>query len=174
MRLWSLHPKHLDQKGLVALWREALLAKAVLAGKTRGYRNHPQLERFRASKKPLAAINLFLKSVYDEACLRGYCFDDRKFTTPAGKVKISVGKGQVKYEAAHLLKKLKVRDKARAKTFKSNATIELNPLFTARAGGVEKWERPAPRGNKAISNSQSCATISNNQFLISTLKGTSK
>ena len=23
MRLWTLHPKHLDAKGLVALWREA-------------------------------------------------------------------------------------------------------------------------------------------------------
>jgi carboxyl-terminal processing protease len=29
MRLWSLHPKYLDAQGLVALWREALLAKAV-------------------------------------------------------------------------------------------------------------------------------------------------
>ncbi|HEU5178767.1 MAG TPA: pyrimidine dimer DNA glycosylase/endonuclease V, partial [Burkholderiales bacterium] len=32
MRLWSLHPKYLDARGLVALWREALLAQAVLRG----------------------------------------------------------------------------------------------------------------------------------------------
>ena len=37
MRLWTLHPKYLDPQGLVALWREALLARAVLQGKTRGY-----------------------------------------------------------------------------------------------------------------------------------------
>ena len=39
MRLWSLRPKYLDSQGLVALWREGLLAQAVLRGKTRGYRN---------------------------------------------------------------------------------------------------------------------------------------
>jgi len=43
MRIWSLHPKYLDSKGMVALWREALLAKQVLLNKTKGYKNHPQL-----------------------------------------------------------------------------------------------------------------------------------
>jgi hypothetical protein len=33
MRLWSLHPEYLDANGLVALWREALLAQAFLQGK---------------------------------------------------------------------------------------------------------------------------------------------
>nr|WP_243687290.1 pyrimidine dimer DNA glycosylase/endonuclease V [Methanobacterium formicicum] len=51
MRLWSLHPKYLDVKGLVALWREGLLARAVLKGKTKGYTNHPQLIRFKNQKK---------------------------------------------------------------------------------------------------------------------------
>ena len=41
MKLWSIHPKYLDAKGLVALWREALLAQKVLDGKTEGYKNHP-------------------------------------------------------------------------------------------------------------------------------------
>ena len=36
MRLWSLHPRYLDAKGLVALWREGLLAQAVLKGQTKG------------------------------------------------------------------------------------------------------------------------------------------
>lgn len=31
MRLWSVHPGWLDAKGLVAAWREGLLARAVLA-----------------------------------------------------------------------------------------------------------------------------------------------
>jgi len=38
MRLWTIHPKYLDAKGLVALWRETLLAKHVLEGKTPGYK----------------------------------------------------------------------------------------------------------------------------------------
>lgn len=37
MRLWSIHPRYLDTKGLVALWRETLLlAQAVLFGNTKG------------------------------------------------------------------------------------------------------------------------------------------
>ena len=32
MRLWSLSPRYLDVKGLVAVWREGLLADAVLLG----------------------------------------------------------------------------------------------------------------------------------------------
>ena len=32
MRLWSLHPCYLDPAGLVAVWREGLLARAVLRG----------------------------------------------------------------------------------------------------------------------------------------------
>jgi hypothetical protein len=51
MRIWSIHPKYLDIKGLVALWREALLAKHVLEGRTKGYRNHPQLDRFKLADK---------------------------------------------------------------------------------------------------------------------------
>jgi hypothetical protein len=60
MRLWTLHPQYLDSKGLVAAWREGLLAQKVLAGKTRGYRHHPQLKRFQAQSQPLAAIAAFL------------------------------------------------------------------------------------------------------------------
>jgi hypothetical protein len=38
MRLWTLHPKCLDARGLVVPWREALLAQKVLRGETRGYK----------------------------------------------------------------------------------------------------------------------------------------
>jgi len=55
VRLWSVHPEYLDSRGLVALWREALLAQAVLRGETRGYRRHPRLARFRARPDPTAA-----------------------------------------------------------------------------------------------------------------------
>ena len=75
MRLWTLHPRYLDPQGLVALWREGLLARAVLAGQTRGYRHHPQLRRFQAQAAPLAAIDAYLLAVHQEASARGYNFD---------------------------------------------------------------------------------------------------
>src|SRR5688500_18766973 len=75
MRLWTLHPKHLDRRGLVALWREALLAQAVLAGRTIGYRHHPQLTRFRQCQDPRSAISHYLVGVHEEARRRGYAFD---------------------------------------------------------------------------------------------------
>jgi hypothetical protein len=78
LRLWTLHPKYLDAKGLVALWREGLLARAVLRGATKGYRHHPQLECFRAHASPRAAINICLKAVAIEAEKRGYLFDRQK------------------------------------------------------------------------------------------------
>ena len=74
MRIWSLHPKYLDAKGLVALWRETLLAKNVLEGKTKGYKNHPQLDRFKTAQEPINAINFYLKAVWLEAVARNYSF----------------------------------------------------------------------------------------------------
>ena len=67
MRLWSVHPRYLDAQGLVAIWREALLARAVLRGATKGYRHHPQLERFRAHASPRYAICAYLSAIQAEA-----------------------------------------------------------------------------------------------------------
>ena len=78
MRLWTLHPKYLDAKGLVALWREALLAQEVLRGETRGYKHHPQLLRFAKMNNPPAALAAYLKAVHDEAVRRGYKFNTSK------------------------------------------------------------------------------------------------
>lgn len=66
----------------MALWREGLLAKAVLEGKTRGYTHHPQLKRFREHPDPLAAIQAYLKVVLEEAGRRGYRFDPSKVAWP--------------------------------------------------------------------------------------------
>ena len=79
MRIWSLHPKYLDTKALVALWRETLLAKKVLEGKTIGYKNHPQLFRFKKSVVALDAINYYLQFVWIEAENRSYNFNKDKF-----------------------------------------------------------------------------------------------
>ena len=110
MRIWSLHPKYLDAKGLVALWRETLLARNVLEGKTVGYRNHPQLSRFKKADKPLEAINQYLSEIYLESVSRNYNFDKQKINWSFKKSKLPVTTGQLNYEAKHLLIKLKTRD----------------------------------------------------------------
>ena len=140
MRLWSIHPKYLDSKGLVALWREALLAKKVLEGKTKGYTKHPQLERFKNCKDPVGAMGVYLSFVYSEACSRGYCFNDSKIGK-VSKVRIKVTSGQLEYEFKHLLGKLKSRDKARYDSLKGLKVIEPHPIFSAQKGEIELWER---------------------------------
>ena len=142
MRLWSLHPKYLDSRGLVALWREALLAQAVLRGKTRGYQHHPQLNRFRAHKSPVSAAATYLLAVHREAVGREYSFDRSKIGTVRKAIRIPVTSGQMDYEWSHLLAKLAVRDPVRYEKLRSLKSIECHPMFRRVAGGVESWERP--------------------------------
>jgi hypothetical protein len=144
MRIWSLHPKHLDAKGLVALWREALLAKNVLEGKTTGYRNHPQLERFKKALRPVDAINQYLSEVYLESVNRNYRFDVQKINWHFKKSKLTVTMGQVDYEVKHLLVKLKTRDTVRYEELKSIPTVDLHPLFMLVSGDIESWEVLSP------------------------------
>ena len=141
MRLWSLHPKHLDPQGLVALWREALLAKAVLRGETRGYRNHPQLERFKNHATPLAAISLYLQAVYAESVARGYSFDKSKVEVTAEPATLLVTSGQLNYEWVHLMTKLKTRNPGFYQKWQETITPETHPLFEVHTGQVESWER---------------------------------
>lgn len=141
MRLWSLNPKYLDPQGLVALWREALLAQAVLRGETRGYRNHPQLERFKQQSAPLAAISLYLTAIHAEAELRGYCFDKSKIRAARKQLSLTVSSGQMEYEWAHLMAKLKVRNPGLYRKWRATAAPVTHPLFTVRAGEIESWER---------------------------------
>src|SRR5690606_41678190 len=105
MRLWSFHPRYLDPQGLVALWREALLARAVLRGGTRGYRHHPQLERFRAHAYPRYAICSYLSAVHDEALSRGYGFDRAKVGPVRSIEGIVVTRGQLESEWELLLRR---------------------------------------------------------------------
>jgi Pyrimidine dimer DNA glycosylase len=147
VRLWTLHPKYLDAKGLVALWREGLLARAVLKGATKGYRHHPQLERFRAHAMPLAAINTYLGAVAAEAARRGYSFDRRKLGPGRRNIALSATQGQLAYEWQHLRRKLRRRSPAMYARWRGDARPEAHPLFEIVRGGVESWERQrAPNG----------------------------
>jgi hypothetical protein len=140
MRIWSLHPKYLDAKGLVALWRETLLAKHVLEGKTKGYTNHPQLLRFKEMKKPVEAVHQYLSVVHEEAGRRGYNFDRTKFNPEHKKVTMNVTTRQVAYETSHLLKKLEVRDDKKYKEVRRNKTLEPHPMFKVVPGNIAEWE----------------------------------
>src|SRR5665213_86843 len=98
MRIWTLHPRYLDPQGLVALWRESLLARAVLRGETKGYRHHPQLLRFLKQAAPRSAINRYLAGILCEAELRQYSFDITKVGPIRSRARISATQGQLDYE----------------------------------------------------------------------------
>jgi hypothetical protein len=140
MRLWSIHPKYLDARGLVALWREGLLAQKVLQGQTRGYKHHPQLRRFAEAGHPLGAIACYLREVWAVGHQRGYRFDRKKIVGEDFDGHIPVARGQLEYEFEHLLGKLKTRDPERYLQLKPLRRIEPHPLFAKVHGGVETWE----------------------------------
>jgi len=141
MRIWTLHPKYLDPQGLVALWREALLARAVLRGETAGYRHHPQLFRFQSHVAPRSAINAYLRTVFAEADSRGYSFNRRKVGPVRANAKIATTVGQLHYEWQHLMRKLSVRSPSLYRRWRSVASPESHPLFRIERGAVELWER---------------------------------
>ena len=148
MRLWSLHPKYLDPQGLVALWREALLAQAVLRGRTRGYTSHPQLERFKAHPHPRLAINSYLAAIHSEATKRGYAFDRSKIGPVRTVKSISVNSGQLTCEWIHLQKKLAARNPTLLTQLSGVSAPACHPLFRRRRGPVASWERSSVADNK--------------------------
>jgi hypothetical protein len=141
MRLWTVHPRYLDSKGLVAAWREALLAKKVLAGTTKGYRHHPQLIRFKSQPDSLAAIATFLAGLEAEARNRGYRFDASKISRRRFKGRISETRGQLLYEWSHLKAKLRVRAPEVGRQFRAIKMPEPHPLFRIISGVVRDWEK---------------------------------
>lgn len=141
MRIWSLHPKYLDTKGLVALWRETLLAKKVLEGRTKGYTTHPQLIRFKQTINPLEAINFYLSYIWVESNVRNFKFDKSKFIKIAKIEKINVTTGQIEFERKHLLNKLKLRDIDKYFEVSAINKLEIHPLFYLTKGEIETWEK---------------------------------
>lgn len=148
MRLWTIHPKYLDPQGLVALWREALLARAVLRGQTRGYRHHPQLDRFQSHAASRSAINAYLRGVLLEAESRGYAFDPAKVGPVRGAIRISATAGQLIYEWQHLLRKLRARSPAYHRRWRAIAVPDPHPLFRVVSGPVAPWERRQATGRE--------------------------
>jgi len=141
MRLWSLHPRYLDRQGLTAGWREALLAQAVLAGRTKGYTAHPQLVRFRQVADPRAAVGDYLAGMADEADRRGYRYDRSKVEQRSeAPLAIPVTRGQLDHEWLHLLLKLERRSPEWLRALRTVEVPEPHPLFHVVDGPVEPWE----------------------------------
>ena len=141
MRLWTIHPSYLDPVGLVALWREALLAQKVLMGETRGYTRHPQLIRFRAHADPVAMISAYLHGVLGEAERRGYRFDGSRIAAPPCRGLVEESRGQLLYEWSHLLSKLRARAPLLHESHSRVMTPDPHPLFRIVPGGKRDWER---------------------------------
>jgi hypothetical protein len=149
VRIWTLHPQYLDPQGLVALWREGLLAKAVLRGETKGYRHHPQLHRFLRQASRRSAINAYLAAVWKEADSRGYSFNSGKVGPVRARVSLVSTDGQLQFEWRHLLKKLKTRSPAQYRRLRGISRPQPHPLFIIVSGETEPWERIAPKTRHA-------------------------
>jgi len=142
MRLWTIHPKYLDKIGFIALWRESLLAQKVLDGKTKGYKNHPQLIRFKEFHDPLYAIGSFLTQIIQETERRGYLFDKSKILKPnLSEQIIETSAGQLEYEFIHLKNKIRKRDIDYFCRIESLNNIIPNPIFKISPGKIESWEK---------------------------------
>ena len=171
MRLWSVHARHLDTVGLVACWREALLAQRVLTGTTRGYRRHAQLERFLPGSAlaaesrgtgpdallgaagpddgwPGDLIVAYLHALADEASARGHSYDVARIAGPRPDVgPVPVTDGQVAHEWALLSRKLAGRSPAVLERWAGVVVPDVHPLFVVVPGPVARWERvTAPGG----------------------------
>ena len=127
--------------GLVACWREGLLARRVLRGETKGYKRHPQLERFRSQPDPVGMIDIYLLAIYREAKKRGFSFDRGKIAPGKSKRRIAVTDGQLEYELKHLMGKLKKRDRCRCGELAEVKVPRPHPIFRVVGGDVEPWER---------------------------------
>lgn len=148
MRLWTVHPRYLDAAGLVAVWREGLLAQRVLEGRTSGYRFHPQLIRFRSHASPRACIARYLRTVHDESRSRGYHFDGSKIGRKVTAVRLIETRGQLLWEWRYLKRKLRKRAPQLFRRLRRIKVPDAHPMFRIVAGGVRSWERGVrrPRG----------------------------
>jgi hypothetical protein len=141
MRLWTLHPRYLDAKGLVAAWREALLAQKVLAGGTRGYTHHPQLARFRSHSRPLPLIAAYLAGLADEAERRKYRFDTSKIPRPRFRGQVDETRGQLLFEWEHLRTKLRTRAPDLHRQWRDVDVPDAHPVFRIVPGEIREWEK---------------------------------
>lgn len=142
VRLWSVHPRYLDPAGLCGLWREALLAQAVVGGEKKGYRRHPQARRVLEERDPRGAIRSYLRGVWEEGCRRGYRLDPRRIAWWDREARMTVPRGQLEYELVLLAVKLEARAPCLAGRLPSLEDVLPHPALDVAEGGLAWWERP--------------------------------
>lgn len=119
-----------------------MLAQKVLFNRTKGYKKHPQLERFRQHSNALEAIGFYLYEIYKESRIRGYNFKKDKIARINKNIKpVKVSQGQISFEVKHLASKLKKRDRESFSRISKIKRIKLHPLFVSAKGGRESWEK---------------------------------
>jgi len=145
MRLWTLHPRYLDSRGLVSLWREALLAQAALAGKAGSFGSHPQLARFRQARSAKDAIRSYLLAIHAESLRRGFRFTLERIdgsgeqgARDAGVLVVT--RGQLDYEWEQLRDRLRKRSPAALLKTSEPFCPDPHPLFQVVRGPVAAWE----------------------------------
>lgn len=130
MCLWSVHPQYLDKHGLMALWREGLLAQKALCASAAVSQSNPQLRRFKNNDNPLRAIGTYLSFVAAEGARQGYNLNHEKILYPNfDQEVIPVDASQIAFEAERLKNKLRIRDKLKFKQLSSSRDIAANPIF---------------------------------------------
>lgn len=147
MRLWSLHPRYLDKVGVVACWSEGLGGLRALQGRQKMHRNHPQLERFKATGVSEYSLYIYLDTLWRvqrsaqldysklDPLVPGYVLLRTLPTLP-------VTTGQIAYEQWLLYTKLRGRDeRAAGRILCPTDEVVLHPMFYSVPGPVEAWER---------------------------------
>lgn len=149
MRVWSIHPKYCDTPRLNGMWREGLLAKAVIEGTTPkgGYRKHSQAERLKVHPDPVKLINHILYEVWKVAQERGFKYDikklNKRIVDEPLSTKLEVTRGQIEYEfnfMQHKIGAVDTRYKINTEEVRKNG-IEVNPCFKIVPGDIMDFEK---------------------------------
>ena len=131
MNLWSFHPKYLDEKGLRAVWQDALFAQNVLSGRIKDHRKYyPQLMKFNNYFEPLAAIGAYLGFIYDDGVERGIIFQEHKIMHRSKRENIfQVDRERLEDEFEQYKRKMQTVSMLQTAKLRQVSKVEPHPIF---------------------------------------------
>ncbi len=144
MKLWSLHPRHMDHTRLLALWRTALAARDIIEGRASDYRVDRSIYRFMGRLDSDRAINTYIYYIWLEAKGRGYRFareEALKKELIDTEIKIPVTSGQLLFEAWKLLTKISQTNPDWISRLAIEKCFEANPVFRVVEGLPDPREK---------------------------------
>jgi len=152
MRLWSFHPKYLDDQTLYLTWKKGMIAVRALTGNLAGYErtyaNHGQLVRFRQQPDPVQAISDYMHALVDEAQRRGYTypryFKRKALPKSPNGTRMTVTAGQMECEVWRYANDILGRRRGMIQHYVRFFGIpepDPHPIFTLVRGPVAEWER---------------------------------